>query len=176
MAKLQDLISLRTLSMMGFLTCAALLGGAYYFEYAMELEPCPMCIMQRIATLMVAIGCLLAWLFHSHQITVRIASIWTLLSSFFGIYLSNHHRWLQNLPEDQVPACGPSLEYMVDALPVNEIITVLLRGNGNCAEVSWSFMSMSMPAWLLVFFIGFAVASGYATFNSFKKPITDKEA
>jgi len=117
----------------------------------------------------VAIGCLFAWLFHANTILLKVSSVWTLLSSFFGIYLSNHHRWLQSLPEDQVPACGPSLEYMVDALPINEIITVLLRGNGNCAEVSWSFLSLSMPAWLLVFFIGFAIASGYACWQSFKR-------
>lgn len=165
----QSLLSLKNLSLIGFITCIALLASAYFFEYQMELEPCPMCIMQRIATLMVAIGCLFSWLFHANTILLKVSSVWTLLSSFFGIYLSNHHRWLQSLPEDQVPACGPSLEYMVDALPINEIITVLLRGNGNCAEVSWSFLSLSMPAWLLVFFIGFAIASGYACWQSFKR-------
>jgi len=165
----ESLLSLKNLSLIGFLTCVALLASAYYFQYAMELEPCPMCIMQRIATLMVGIGCLLAWLFHSNTLMLRISSVWALLSSFFGIYLSNHHRWLQSLPEDQVPACGPSLEYMVDALPISEIITVLLRGNGNCAEVVWNFMGLSMPGWLLVFFIGFALASGYACYQSFKR-------
>ena len=158
---------LRPLSLLGFITCALLLAGAYYFEFAMDMEPCPLCIMQRLATLLVAIGCVIAWVGYQRPIVMKVASIWTLLASVFGIYFSNHHRWLQGLPEDQVPACGPSLEYMVDTLPLAELISVLLRGNGNCAEVSWNFLNLSMPGWLLVFFIGFLIASLYAIYQVF---------
>lgn len=161
-------INLKMLSLLGFLTCVALLGGAYYFEYAMDMEPCPLCIMQRVATFMVAIGCLAGFFLAQRPLPLLIASVWTLLSSFFGVYLSYHHNWLQNLPVDQVPSCGPSLEYMLDAFPVMEIITVLLRGNGDCAEVSWNFAGLSMPGWLMVFFIGFAIASVYGVFTVWK--------
>ncbi len=161
-------INLKMLCLIGFITCIALLASAYYFQFALEMEPCPLCIMQRVATLMVALGCLAGVFLSEKPLGLLIASICTLLSSFFGIYLSHHHNWLQNLPADQVPSCGPSLEYMLDAFPIMEVITVLLRGNGNCAEVSWSFAGLSMPGWLLVFFIGFATASAYGIYTALK--------
>lgn len=161
-------INLKLLCMTGFITCIALLASAYYFQFALAMEPCPLCIMQRVATLMVALGCLAGFFLVERPIGLLVASIWTLLSSFFGIYLSHHHNWLQNLPADQVPSCGPSLEYMLDAFPIMEVITVLLRGNGNCAEVSWSFAGLSMPGWLMVFFIGFAIAAAYGVFIAWK--------
>ena len=161
-------INLKLLTMTGFITCLALLASAYYFEYALDMEPCPLCIMQRVATLMVALGCLASFFLVKRPVGLLIASGWTLLSSFFGIYLAHHHDWLQNLPADQVPSCGPSLEYMLDAFPIMEVMTVLLRGNGNCAEISWSFAGLSMPGWLMVFFIGFAIASAYGIFTVWK--------
>lgn len=161
-------INLKSLCLTGFVTCIALLASAYYFQFALEMEPCPLCIMQRVATLMVALGCLMGFFLSERPLGLLIASVWTLLSSFFGIYLAHHHNWLQNLPADQVPSCGPSLEYMLDAFPMMEIITVLLRGNGNCAEISWSFAGLSMPGWLLIFFIGFAIASAFGIFTAWK--------
>jgi disulfide bond formation protein DsbB len=160
--------NLQMLSLTGLITCIGLLVSAYYFEFALDMEPCPLCIMQRVATLMVAIGCLASFLLITRPMALLIASSWTLLSSFFGIYLAHHHHWLQNLPADQVPSCGPSLEYMLDAFPIMEVITVLLRGNGNCAEISWSVAGLSMPGWLLIFFIGFAIASAYGVFLALK--------
>lgn len=161
-------LNLKMLSLSGLFTCIALLAGAYYFQFALDMEPCPLCIMQRVATLMVAIGCLAAFILSSRPIGVFVASIWTLIASLFGLYLAQHHNWLQGLPADQVPSCGPSLEYMIDAFPIMDIITVLLRGNGNCADVSWSFIGLSMPGWLMVFFIGFAMASVFGIFSAWK--------
>jgi disulfide bond formation protein DsbB len=161
-------INLKLLCMAGFITCIGLLASAYYFQFALEMEPCPLCIMQRVATLMVAVGCLVGFFLLERPLGLLIVSGWTLLSSFFGIYLAHHHNWLQNLPADQVPSCGPSLEYMLDAFPIMEVMTVLLRGNGNCAEISWSFAGLSMPGWLMIFFIGFAIASVYGIFSAWK--------
>jgi len=161
-------INLKMLCLTGVITCVALLASAYYFQFTLDMEPCPLCIMQRVATLMVALGCLMGFFLVEKPLGLLIASAWTLLSSFFGIYLAYHHNWLQSLPADQVPSCGPSLEYMLDAFPIMEIMTVLLRGNGNCAEVSWSLAGISMPGWLLVFFVGFAIASAYGIFVALK--------
>jgi disulfide bond formation protein DsbB len=77
--------------------------------------------------------------------------------------------WIQSLPADQVPTCGPSLEYMVDTLPWAEVLTVMLRGNGNCAETQWSFIGLSMPAWVLVWFVGFMLISITLFFMASKK-------
>lgn len=158
----------RWLNALGALTSIALLASAYYFEYALYLDPCPMCIMQRIATLMVGLGCIAGFIAYRSTIASTGFALFTLASSIFGIYLSDHHRWLQSLPADEVPACGPSLEYMLESFPLEKLLQVLLRGNGNCAEVSWSFMGLSMPFWLEVFFTGFTIASLAGLFLIYK--------
>ena len=164
-------INLKTLCFMGFMTCIALLTSAYYFQFFLNMEPCPLCIMQRIATLMVALGCLAGFFLVERPLGLLIASGWTLLASFFGIYLAHHHNWLQNLPADQVPSCGPSLEYMLDAFPMMEVITVLLRGNGNCADAQWLFMGLSMPMWVLIWFVGFILLSGFMGIRAVRKAV-----
>jgi disulfide bond formation protein DsbB len=77
-----------------------------------------------------------------------------LLFCLAGAGFSGRHVWLQTLPKDQVPACGPSIEYLLDALPVMEALEVLLRGDGNCAEIDWRFLGLSIPGWTMLCFLG----------------------
>jgi disulfide bond formation protein DsbB len=151
---------LKGLYTLGALTCLFLIVFAYYFEYALELEPCPLCIMQRVAVFMVGLGCIIGALTSNIRFRTHIViAIWIFSSSIFGIWLADHHRWLQGLPADLVPSCGPSLDYMIKSFPLSDIIRLLLRGNGSCAKVSWSFLSLSMPVWVEIFFILFSLAS-----------------
>jgi len=143
----------------GFVLCIALLAGAYYFEYVMFLDPCPLCIIQRIATLGIGIGCLLAFLLRFTVWPHRIALLLTTVSAGFGTWIADHHVWLQHLPKDQVPACGPSLDYLVETLPFNELVTTVLRGSGSCADVSWLFLGLSMPEWTRIIFVAFTVVA-----------------
>jgi disulfide bond formation protein DsbB len=91
-----------------------------------------------------------------HNPTTRGRSIYSLLviiSSLGGAFFSVKQLWLQSLPEDQVPACGPPVEYLFDAFSASEAISMLLRGDGNCAEIQWQLLGLSMPAWVLVTFM-----------------------
>lgn len=142
------------------LSCIGLLAAAYYFEYVMFLDPCPLCIMQRIGVLVVGIGALIAF-FWSKPACAWLGSVTMALGSLLGIAVAGRHVWIQSLPADQVPSCGPSLDYMVETLPILEVLSVMLRGNGNCADGHWSFLALSMPTWVLLWFIGFALISGY---------------
>ncbi|MDO6680756.1 MULTISPECIES: disulfide bond formation protein B [unclassified Oceanobacter] len=143
----------------GFLICAALLGAAYYFEIVLYMEPCPLCIVQRLATLLIGIGCLLAFIFDGFRWMSRLALALTTGASVFGAVVANHHIWIQGLPPEEVPACGPSFDYLLETLPMNELINIMLHGNGNCADISWMFWGMSMPEWTRLFFIVFAIIS-----------------
>lgn len=147
-----SLPSTRLVASFVFLSCVALLASAYYFEFVMELEPCPLCIMQRVAVFAVGLVALVAWLHNSDGIMQRVYGFLVLLFAGIGAFFAGRHVWIQSLPEDQVPACGPSLEYMMDTMPFFQFIEVLMRGNGNCAEQSWVFLGLSMPAWVLVWF------------------------
>jgi disulfide bond formation protein DsbB len=79
-----------------------------------------------------------------------------LLAGLLGASVAARHVWIQNLPADQVPDCGPGLDYMLEVFPVTETLQMVLSGSGECAEISWSFLSLSMPAWALLWFVGLA--------------------
>jgi disulfide bond formation protein DsbB len=151
-----------------FIASASLLAAAYYFEYVLFLDPCPLCIMQRIAVLMVGLVGLSGFIFASSAVSQKVHSVLMFLSGVFGIAVAGRHVWIQNLPADQIPTCGPSLEYMVDTLPWAEVLTVMLRGNGNCADAQWAFMGLSMPLWVLLWFVGFVILAAGLFYRAHK--------
>ena len=138
---------------LGFIGCVFLLAMGAYFQFVDGLEPCPLCISQRIAILLTGIVFLLAAIHNPGQSGVRIYAILGAVTALFGGAISIRHVWLQHLPKDQVPECGPGLEYMFQNFPLTATLKLMLSGTGDCAEVTWSFLSLSMPAWTLVAFL-----------------------
>ena len=127
---------------------------ALYMEHAMELEPCPMCIMQRVMVIATAIVALLAAIHGPGTTGIKVYGGLSVLTAAIGGSISARQIWLQSLPEDQVPACGPGLDYLLDVFPLTEVLTMVLSGDGTCAEVVWQFLGLSIPAWTLIGFIG----------------------
>ncbi len=142
-----------------FVVCAALLGTAFYMEYVMGLEPCPLCWLQRYAFVAVAGVSLVAALHNPVAVGRRVYGLLLALFAGVGLGLAGRQLWLQSLPADQVPACGPSVEYMLEVLPWLEVLKTALQGTGDCAEVVWRFLGLSIPGWTAVFF-GILVAAG----------------
>ncbi len=145
--------------LLGFLFCAFLLLTAIYFQFVDGLEPCPLCISQRIMVLAVAIVLLAAFLHNPGPKGVRIYATAGFLTALAGASISARHVWLQHLPADEVPACGPGLEYMFHYFPLSDTLRTMLTGTGDCAKVEWSLLGLSMPAWVLLCFLGLAVFS-----------------
>ena len=146
--------STRRTNLIIFAGCTALLAFAIFMEHVMRLEPCPLCITQRIIIATIGILAFLAWLQHPARIGQRIyASLYSVICAL-GIGVAGRHVWLQNLPEDKAPACGPDLMYMIDALPLQDVLSLLFKGDGNCADVVASFLGLSIPGWTLVAFVG----------------------
>lgn len=138
-------------------SCAALLGYAMYVQHAMFLDPCPLCIFQRVAFLWIGAFALLAAI-HNPAATGRwIYTVLVLLGCAFGIAIAGRHVWLQSLPPDQVPECGMGLNYMLDTMPFADVLKQVFYGSGECAEIDWSFLGISMPGWTLVWYIGIAL-------------------
>jgi disulfide bond formation protein DsbB len=143
--------------LLGFISCFAMLAIGAYFQFIEELEPCPLCISQRVAILIAGIIFLLAVLHNpSHKGVITYAVIGT-IAALCGAAVSARHVWLQNLPPEQVPECGPGLEYVFENFPLTETLKLLLNGTGECAEVLWTFMDISIPGWTLLAFISLAV-------------------
>lgn len=137
-----------------FFGCLGLILIALYFQLAEGMHPCPLCISQRIFVILVGLLALIAAIHNPDQTGRRIYSALAILCATIGGGVSLRHVWLQNLPEDQVPACGPGLSYMFENFPLNEAITLLLQGDGNCADITWSLLGLSMPAWVAICFAG----------------------
>ncbi len=160
----------RPLFLAGSAACGALMAIALYFQHVMYLDPCPLCILQRIAVIGLGVIFLIGALHNPGRIGRRVYATLALLTAGAGGAIAGRHVWLENLPEDQIPACGPGLEYMLESFPFTEALALILRGSGECAEVLWSFLGLSIPGWTLLAFIGFAGLALFLFFSRFERP------
>lgn len=131
-----------------------MMGVALYMEHAMNLEPCPLCIMQRVMVIAVGVIALVAAIHGPQHRGIKFYGAAMTVFSFAGAGLAGRQLWLQSLPADEVPACGPSLDYLMDVFPLTEVLSLVLSGDGTCAEVVWTFLGISIPGWTLVGLIG----------------------
>lgn len=143
----------RHANLAGLLACTAMMVYALYAEYGLMLEPCPLCVFQRVATLGLGAVFLLALLHHPEGWGSRVYAGLIGIAAAAGTAVAGRHVWLQNLPADEVPACGAGLDYLMDTLPLFEVISEVFVGSGECAELKWTFLGLSMPAWVLICFV-----------------------
>ena len=136
----------------GVLVPAALLGFGYYLQYGQGLEPCPLCLIQRgffyaVMTIFVVAA------IHAPG---RMGSVaYGMLAALFavgGLTTASRQVWLQHLPADKVPQCGPDLYFMLENFPLSSTIQKLIAGTGECAKVDWTFLGLSIAEWSLGFF------------------------
>lgn len=139
-----------------FLGCTGLILTGLYMQYVMELYPCPLCITQRIFIIAVGLTGLVAFLLNPKTTGRRVLAVLGIVFAVLGGSFSIRQLYLQSLPKDQVPACGPDLGYLLENFPLMDALSVLLRGDGNCAEVQWTLFNISIPGWTLVAFVGLA--------------------
>ena len=141
-------------------TAFALLAVAFYMEYQMGLEPCPLCMMQRIAFFAVGLVSLGSALTQSFKVR-RWVSWAAVVFSLLGAALAIRHLYLQSLPANELPACLPGLSYMFEVFPWQEILQSMIMGTGECGDVVWTFLGLSIPAWTLVAFVGMALVNAW---------------
>jgi len=152
-----NLASPRSLFFLAFVGCTLMMIAALYLEHVVGLAPCPLCIVQRICVIGFGLVCLIAAIHGPRRTGRRVYSIVALLFALAGGATAIRQIWLQNMPADELPSCLPSLEYMMDALPFQEIIRLVLHGTAECAEVNWTLLGLSIPEWTLLAFIAMAL-------------------
>lgn len=160
--------SIRPTFALVFLACAGLLGYAYYAQYVMHLEPCPLCMLQRLGFMLMALAALAGWI-HGPRGGMRwlyAVVIWA--GGIWGAITSGRHVWLQSLPPDQVPECGPGLGFMIEYFSLGEALREAFTGAGECAEVDWSFLGLSMPAWTLIWYVALVLITLYGVLRAGK--------
>ncbi len=150
----------------GFFLCAALLGFGYFLQLVKGIEPCPLCILQRLCLFVTGVAFLVAALHHpvrrwaAHLYGGVICAL-----ALTGLSIAIRHVWLQHTPESQRPACGPGLEFLFNTFGPLGSLQRILRGSGECGAVDWTFLGYSIPEWTLVWFV---ILSVYAVFLSFR--------
>jgi disulfide bond formation protein DsbB len=156
----------RVLSVAGFLACAGLLAYAYILQFIDDLEPCPLCIFQRIAFIAVGMLFLASAIFGPGPTRSRWYAWLIAIASSIGGIIAARHIYIQGLPADEVPSCGPGLEYMLETLPIAQTLKEVFTGSGECAEISWTFLGLSIPWWALLWFVGLAAWGFFANRKS----------
>jgi protein dithiol:quinone oxidoreductase len=145
--------------LLGFLACAGAMAFALYLEHFRHLDPCALCVLQRVA--MIAAGlCFFIGIFFVGNARYLFAAL-AGLASAGGAAIAGRHVWLQLLPPDQVPACGPPLEHLMKVMPWKDALAFVLKGEGNCAVIAGEWLGISLPAWTLISFVMLALWAVY---------------
>ena len=153
-------------NLLGFAACFGMMMFALFAQYVLDMQPCPLCILQRIAVIAIGIMFLLAAIHDAGRIGRRIYAILMVLIALAGAGVAGRHVWLQNLPKDQVPSCGPGLDFMLDTFPILEVLSIVLSGSGECAEVSWRIFGLTMPAWTFIALLSLGVYGVWVNWSS----------
>ena len=163
------MFSYRSLAFFGLAICiVSMLFAVLYLERPLFLDPCPLCILDRVVIISLGIVFLIAWVHGSRTIFTKVYGVLCILLSTTGIGLASRHIWLQNLPKDQVPECGPDLYFMLDALPLFDALKKTLTGSGSCADTNWTFADLTIPEQTLILFVILLVLSVIQTLRSRK--------
>ena len=144
---------------LGFVVCAGLMAWALWLQYGLDLEPCPLCVFQRIAVIVTGVIFLIAAIHNPGRTGAGFYAFLTVLASGTGAALAAWHVWIQGQPKGSVAACGMGLNYMLETMPLAEVIGRVLKGSGECAEAGWLFLGLAIPSWTFVFFIAMIAAA-----------------
>ena len=150
---LTKVFSYRGLS--GLLTLGSVVGMsfAYYLQKVVGLDPCPLCIFQRVGLIGMGVFAFIAFVVNPRKVGARLSlMVLALLRILWSVGVAGRHIWLQNLPPDEVPACGPGLNYWMDTLPIAQVFKEVFTGSGECAVIDWTFLGFSLPQLSFAFF------------------------
>jgi disulfide bond formation protein DsbB len=166
----------RELNFLGVALCLGLLGYAWYAQAVLHLEPCPLCIFQRVGVAAIGVLFLLAAVQHPKRWGARVYGVLLLLAALATMAVAARHLWIQHLPEGAVPACGATLSYMLEVFPVADAVRKVLTGSGECARITWTMLGLSMPAWVLLAAAGLGALGAYANIFDRRAPALGQDS
>lgn len=151
-------LSYRMLNLAGVIgSVIAMLFAVVVLEKMVGLEPCPLCMIDRVLVVTLGLIFLVAALHNPGPLGQRLYALLGLVVSAAGIAVCARHIWLQNLPADEVPTCAPGLDYMLQTLPMSETLQIIFTTSGECAHIDWTLLGITLPEQTLAVFVGFAV-------------------
>lgn len=145
--------SVKSFYLIGFLCCAAALGGALYLEYSQALAPCPLCQLQRIALGIIGALFFTALFFNPSKLSTKIYGVSISFFGIIGMLLAGRQIYLQHLPANSMTGeCIPGLRYLFSIMPVREALKTAIKGSSNCADVLWKFLGLNLAEWTFIIF------------------------
>ena len=165
--KLWLTVANRWLYLAGTLVIAALFGAALYLQYVLHQDPCPLCMIQRFIFIAMLVLFAMATLHNPKRVGAKIYGALISLLALSGIGVASRHIWIQHLPKDEVPACGPGLDYMLENFPMADVWKELLHGSGECAAKGWTFLTLGIPEWSLIWYVLLGI---FAVMIALRKP------
>ncbi|WP_246487449.1 disulfide bond formation protein B [Ferrigenium kumadai] len=146
-------LSNRWLYLAGALFASGLMGFGLYLQYVKHQDPCPLCMVQRAVFIAILVVFVVAALHGPKRLGERIYAALIGLLSLSGIGVAARHIWIQHLPKDEVPACGPGLDYMLETMPMADVLKELMHGSGECAAKGWTLLGLGIPEWSLLCYL-----------------------
>ena len=163
-------LSPRSIFFLIFLCCLGLLSFGLYLQHVKHLEPCPLCVLQRYSFVGIGLVALIGGLHGpKKKLGVNVYATGMLIFTIMGLVVAGRHVWLEHLPKDEVPSCGPGLDFILESFPLSNALPMIFKGSGECADVQWRFLTLSISEWALVWFLIFLVTSFYLYFHKGKK-------
>ncbi len=135
------------------------LATGFYLQYVRGLQPCPLCLMQRFCMFLLILFCLVGGCLTTLK-SAKLVAVFQMLAAIGGLFFAIRQLWLQSLPVGKAPACIPDLDVLMRYFPWQDVLHALVWGAGDCAEVTWRLLGLSLPAWGLLYFLGMLTASG----------------
>lgn len=142
----------------GFLICAGLIGYALYAQFKLGLDPCPLCIFQRIGIVALGVVFLVAALHNPRNWGTGVYAALIAIAALATVAVAARQLYIQHLPPGAIPSCGAPLSMMMKFMPLTAVIRKVLSGSGECGIVNWTFLGLAMPAWVLIWAVGLGAA------------------
>ena len=139
--------------LLAFVFMAACMGYAFYLQYHESQEPGPMCYFQRAVLVAMGLVFLVAAVHNPQRRGQWIYAVGETLLGALGVFLSLRHLWIQSLPLDQIPDCGFGITYMMDNMPLLEVIKKTLQGSPSCHDSSFRILGLTLPGWTLIIYL-----------------------
>lgn len=163
-------LSYRQIHALLFLASIIGMSFALYLQHGVGLEPCPLCVFQRVGLMAMGLFSLIAMIHNPKTFLFRRGySLLAWLGILWSVGVAARHVWLQHLPPDKVPSCGAGLDYMMETFPLLKVLQQVLTGSGECAVIDWTFLGQSLPFWSLLFFGVLATIATWQLFRAYPK-------
>jgi disulfide bond formation protein DsbB len=155
----------RWLNAAGVAIVVGLMSYALYEQHVVGLAACPLCILQRMAMISLGVVLAVAALHAPRGVGARVYALLGALVALVGMGIAGWHVRLQHLPAAEVPACGPGYDYIMDTFGWLEGLSMIFTASGECAEINWSFLGLSMPAWVFIWFVALGALAVVANWS-----------